>query len=142
MYCISKTVEKIPVIPATFWSDWSKKIIKFLFYILTWSLIIQAGRAELYFIAIDVLQSKFVPELIEKSASPGSRPVLVMNNVCRLFLAKSTKNNEYNHYVQSNLSTDNVPLSAHKWLFNKTHYGIEYNWVVYLDPQISLILSE
>ena len=35
--------------------------------------------------------------------------------MCRFFLAnQQTINNEYSHYTQSNLSTDNVPLSAHK----------------------------
>ena len=34
--------------------------------------------------------------------------------MCRLFLAnQQSTNNEYEHYTQSNLSTDNVPLSAH-----------------------------
>ena len=36
-----------------FWANWSKRTIKFLFYLLSWSLIIQAGRVEFYFIAID-----------------------------------------------------------------------------------------
>mgnify|MGYP001801401705 CR=1 FL=1 len=50
-YCVSKTVEKIPVMPTT--SNWSKRTIKLLFYLLSWSLIIQACRVELFFIAID-----------------------------------------------------------------------------------------
>ena len=47
--------------PTTSWSHWSKtnwakltkRTINFLFYLLAWSRITQAGREELYFIAID-----------------------------------------------------------------------------------------
>ena len=37
----------------TSWSNWTKRTIKFLFYLLSWLSIIQAGRVELYFIEID-----------------------------------------------------------------------------------------
>ena len=63
--------------------------------------------------------------------------------MCRLFLAnQQSKNNEYNRYTQSNLSTDNVPWSAHtnNYLVNSLPYWIKL--VVYMDPQISKILSE
>ena len=102
--------------PATSWSDWSKRIIKFLFYILTWSLIIQAGRAELYFIAIDTCTSIWICTRVNREIrGSGERTSLIHKKyVCRLFLAnQQSTNNEYNHYTQSNLSTDNVPLSAH-----------------------------
>ena len=39
--------------PTTPWSNWVKIIIKVLFYLWSASLIIQAGRKELYLIAID-----------------------------------------------------------------------------------------
>ena len=101
--------------PATSWSDWSKRIIKFLFYILTWSLIIQAGRAELNFIAIDTCTSIWICTRVNREIrGSGERTSFIHKKyVCRLFLAnQQSTNDEYNHYTH-NLSTDNVPLSAH-----------------------------
>ena len=42
----------MPSTATTSWFNWSKRTIKFLFYLLLWSLIIHAGRVMLYFIAI------------------------------------------------------------------------------------------
>ena len=99
--------------PATSRSDWSK----FLFYILTWSLIIQAGRSELDFIAIDTCTSIWICTRVNKEIRlSGERTSFIHKKyVCRLFLAnQQSTNDEYHHYTQSNLSTDNVPISAHE----------------------------
>ena len=42
----------MPLTATTSWFNWSKRTIKFLFYLFLWSLIIHAGRVMLYFIAI------------------------------------------------------------------------------------------
>ena len=105
-------------------------------------MIIQAGRAELYSIAIDthVLHFEFVPELIEKFADPGSRPVLLKNNTCAeyFWLTSSPYNINISSYKGINM-VGNCPVSRPVLMsFHQSEFDCLWS-IVGLNVEIPII---